>query len=533
MKKRHGNWDTWTSLLGNADWRPTTIAFGLGRKTLRWESHGYCDGHDELTTAWVDQVIVASVGRESAPIWITAPQSQTLPAGTNATLSAVVVTYPFATFQWSFNGEPIPEGTNSTLSVSNLQAQHAGTYTVVVSNELGVLTVSVTLQVEPSAPRILVQPASQTVALSRTLTLAVIAQGTDPITHQWRFNDADVPGASGTSLVLSSVTKDATGFYSLALSNSVGVVTSELVRVTVVPIVAWGSYADLNVPHEATDVVAVSAGGNHSVELRRDGTVVGWGWHGDVLPDWTKVVAIDAGGFQSIVLKRDGTVGVAGFCGDLQCDIPAGLSDVVAVASGARHNLALTRDGRVVAWGRNYYDHIPVPSQANNLVDIDAGAYHNVGLRADGTVIAWGNNSLGQTQVPSGLSGVVGIAAGCQYGLALKGDGTVVKWGDNITLLPADLAGVQAIAGGGSHSLALLAPPILAVRPSGLVHQQQTFRISIMTKQGQSYFLEGTDTSTPPIWRLLIIIAGDGSERELTDPSAWVRERFYRVRLVP
>src|SRR5437868_15008107 len=73
-------------------------------------------------------------------------------------------------------------------------------------------------------------------------------------------------------------------------------------------VIAWGYsyYGQTNVPGNLSNVVAVSAGLNHSIVLHADGRVTVWG---------------------------DNSYG--------QTNIPPGLSNVVAIASGDNHNVAL------------------------------------------------------------------------------------------------------------------------------------------------------------------------------------------------
>jgi alpha-tubulin suppressor-like RCC1 family protein len=72
-------------------------------------------------------------------------------------------------------------------------------------------------------------------------------------------------------------------------------------------------------PHELlTNVVAISAGLQHSAALRADGTVLCWGYN----------IFYD------------------------QTNVPPNLSNVIAIACGSFHTLALTEDGGIVAWGR-------------------------------------------------------------------------------------------------------------------------------------------------------------------------------------
>jgi hypothetical protein len=90
---------------------------------------------------------------------------------------------------------------------------------------------------------------------------------------------------------------------------------------------------------------------NHSLALRRDGTVVAWGcrngadWGQCTVPtDLSDVVAIAAGTESSLALRHDGTV-VAWGCrlNDFgQCTVPTGLSSVTAIAAGDVHGLALS-----------------------------------------------------------------------------------------------------------------------------------------------------------------------------------------------
>ena len=64
-----------------------------------------------------------------------------------------------------------------------------------------------------------------------------------------------------------------------------------------------------------TDIVAVSAGGVHTVGLKADGTVVAVGWNEYSqcnVGNWTDIVAVTAGGVHTVGLKADGTVVAVG-----------------------------------------------------------------------------------------------------------------------------------------------------------------------------------------------------------------------------
>ncbi|RIE01608.1 hypothetical protein D3H35_25020 [Cohnella faecalis] len=128
-----------------------------------------------------------------------------------------------------------------------------------------------------------------------------------------------------------------------------------------------GSSADgrNHVPSGLDGVVAIAAGTAHSLALKSDGTVVGWGYN---------------------------TNG--------ETNVPAGLTGVVAIAAGAAHSLALKSDGTVVAWGKSDVGQTNVPADLDGVVAISAGYNHSLALKADGTAVAWGLNGNGQANVP-------------------------------------------------------------------------------------------------------------------------------------
>ena len=79
--------------------------------------------------------------------------------------------------------------------------------------------------------------------------------------------------------------------------------------------------------------------------LTQGGTVVAWGRNSEgqttVPAGLSGVVAIAAGGYHTVALKQDGTVVAWGGNGSGQTTVPAGLSGVVAIAAGEYHTVAL------------------------------------------------------------------------------------------------------------------------------------------------------------------------------------------------
>ncbi len=205
------------------------------------------------------------------------------------------------------------------------------------------------------------------------------------------------------------------------------------------------------------DIVAMSAGGYHSLAINRAGEI--WSF-----------------GFNEAGQRGNGTV-VADSNGVVQpLKLANGGENFVAVASGGLHNLALSASGSVYGWGSNVNGQVGVgvttpstthcggsagntPANARitvpTLIDIpvpvkriSAGYCNSFALDVNGDVWSWGHGgyqlaNLGRgsstleadvtpRRLPS-LSNIVEITSGDTCNYALKQDGTVFAWGTNST----------------------------------------------------------------------------------------------------
>jgi alpha-tubulin suppressor-like RCC1 family protein len=369
----------------------------------------------------------------------------------------------------------------------------------------------------------------------------VIAWGSD------FFGQTSVPGN------LNNVLSVAAGSYHSLALNRDGT------------LIAWGNniYGQTNIPIGISNVVQIVGGAYSSLALIANGKVVGWGeyWNGSFMTpvsvpvDLADVVAIAGCGAHSLALRGDGSVTAWGSDIYGESDVPVDLTNVVRIAAGYWHSIALKADGLVRVWGANILGDGNVPADLTNVVAIAAGYYHNLALKEDGTVVAWGGGTIynpsssnswdyGQSIVPNGLSNVLAIAAGEFHNMALRTDGTVVAWGagqlDHLSIpfdntgqsaVPLGLTNVVGIAGGWIHSLALVgtagtATTILLKNPT---LNGTSFTVTLPTTMGKSYMLEYKDSLEDAHWTMLPPVQGDGSLKELTDPSAVSQKRFYRV----
>ncbi|MDB6018165.1 MAG: hypothetical protein JWR19_2654 [Pedosphaera sp.] len=469
---------------------------------------------------------------------------------------------PFA-YQWRFNGSDLPGQITSTLTLVGLNTTNGGNYTVLVSNPYGALESSAAhLSVVNTKPIISAQPVNQGAYPNGGVSFGVTADGSKPLSYQWRVNGTNILNANNPTLTLTNLAFSDAGNYSVLVSNPAGSTLSSNATLTFLAVVTWGGTNGNglgNVPLELTNVLAIAAGSAHSVALKSTGKVVAWGYNGNgqtnVPANLSNVVAIAAGGNHSLAVKQDGTV-VS--WGDLTT-VPAFVTNVVAAAAGDSHSLALRADGTVVAWGTGTATN--TPAGLTNVMAITAGGFFSVALKADKTVVVWGASisTTGMTNVvaisasefpiialrangtvaaagtpapPASLTNAVAVAAGRYGAIALKANSAVTNWGSGFPVTPSGLTNVAAIASGQNHCLAILGNgPQPAIVPFTNPNAgSNSFSVSVPSQRGHVYWLEGKTSLTDPNWTPLPLAAGNGGMLTLTDSTATNALRFYRVR---
>jgi hypothetical protein len=106
---------------------------------------------------------------------------------------------------------------------------------VIVTNVAGSVTSSnAVLTVTNVPPTITVQPTNQTVALGTTVTLAVTATGTAPLSYQWQDGTNLVNGATNNILTIANAQLTNSGTYTVIVDNPGGSVTSSNAVLSVV-----------------------------------------------------------------------------------------------------------------------------------------------------------------------------------------------------------------------------------------------------------------------------------------------------------
>ena len=191
------------------------------------------------------------------------------------------------------------------------------------------------------------------------------------------------------------------------------------------------------------DIIAVSSGAWHTVGLKRDGTVVAVGdnkCNQCNTADWRNIVAISAGVGHTVGLKADGTVVAVGANPDNRCNTDD-WRGITAIAAGILHTAGLKADGTVVAVGNNEYNQCDT-DQWQDIVAISANM-HTVGVKANGTVVAVGVNAAGQCDIGS-WHDIIAVSAGVWHTVGLKANGKLVAVGRNSSG-QCNITGCQAV----------------------------------------------------------------------------------------
>ena len=161
------------------------------------------------------------------------PVGQKVLVGANVSFAVSAVGDGTLTFQWTKDGLNIPDATGDTLSLGNVEAILAGSYSVAVSDTSGSVTSTAAVLEVIAGVGITAQPESQELATGESATMTVAATGTEPIRYQWQFNGIDIGGETQASLTLSNLVPENSGDYSVVVSNEGGSATSAAAALTV------------------------------------------------------------------------------------------------------------------------------------------------------------------------------------------------------------------------------------------------------------------------------------------------------------
>lgn len=166
------------------------------------------------------------------PVILAQPETTAVTNGGTATF-AVNATGTGVQYQWRLNGTNLPGASAASLILTNAQVSNEGAYSVRITNAVGSVT-SVVVTLSILQPVIITaQPQSQAILLGSNVSFSVTATGTAPLSYQWSFNGADLPGQTGPALTLTGVQTNQAGAYHVRVANLLGTVASSDALLTV------------------------------------------------------------------------------------------------------------------------------------------------------------------------------------------------------------------------------------------------------------------------------------------------------------
>jgi alpha-tubulin suppressor-like RCC1 family protein len=221
-----------------------------------------------------------------------------------------------------------------------------------------------------------------------------------------------------------------------------------------------------------TDWCQLSAGGCHSLGTRQNGTAWAWGNNfagrlGDntgynrlspvsVVAGFTDWCQVSAGKDHSLGTRQNGTAWAWGYntlgrLGDNTIVIRSSPVSVVGdftdwcqLSAGSDHSLGVRQSGTAWAWGAgsvgrlgdnttiNKSSPVQIVGGFTDWCQLSAGGYHSLGTRQNGTAWAWGAGSVGRlgdntainksspVQIVGGFTDWCQVSAGCNHSLAIR-----------------------------------------------------------------------------------------------------------------
>ncbi|MFQ5412466.1 MAG: immunoglobulin domain-containing protein [Phycisphaerae bacterium] len=168
----------------------------------------------------------------SSPSITDHPMSQSLCEGGAVTFTVSANGTPPLSYQWRRGGTPLSGATGAMLTISNAQMADVAAYDVEIMNTCGtVISNPATLSLG-TTPTILSQPATQTACTGDAVTLTVAANGSAPLSYQWRKGGANISGATTASYTLPASQASDAGAYDVLVTNACGSITSSPATLT-------------------------------------------------------------------------------------------------------------------------------------------------------------------------------------------------------------------------------------------------------------------------------------------------------------
>ena len=178
-------------------------------------------------------LVVCAAGAAAAPAIFRQPTNEWVVAGQSAAFNVGATGLPPVTYQWRREGVNLPGATNADFIINAVQTNHAGRYTVLVSDAGTGSVLSSQAMLTVAFPVVItVQPQPQFVAAGGNAVFSVSASGSPLLRYQWKWNGLNLSGATNQTLLISNVSASNTGLYSVRVWNGVNSVDSQSASLT-------------------------------------------------------------------------------------------------------------------------------------------------------------------------------------------------------------------------------------------------------------------------------------------------------------
>jgi uncharacterized delta-60 repeat protein len=266
----------------------------------------------------------------------------------------------------------------------NLRGIAYGNGTFLAVGESGTILQSGAIKLS-TPPAITIQPAHQTVLVAAPAQFSVAVSASAPLQYQWQFNGGDISGATNALLEIKTTTFSRAGNYQLIARNADGIVSSDIVLLSIDPGKAGQPDLafDAEFKSERYPLPHISAGFPSAYAMA-------------VQPDMRLLVGGDFDTIHGLARRNLARLNPDGSM-DLSFEIGTGVDGVVSA-------LALQSDGKVVVGGKfKSIDGSPRNSLArlhtNGSLDESFGS--SPGLEGDGFQLNPGTR--GMTSVVSSI----------------------------------------------------------------------------------------------------------------------------------
>lgn len=191
-------------------------------------------------TSW-NVVLTVNQGEQPAAVTLVShPSPQIQPPGGGATFAVAATGSGPITYQWLKNGAPVSGATSGVLTLADVVAEDAASYSVTVGNGLGSVTSNAATLTVLGVPAISAQPAATTALAGSMASFSVAATGAE-LRYQWLRNSVAIAGATQSSYTTPVLTEaDHGAVFSVLVYNGAGVVFSSAAALTVAAAPAGG-----------------------------------------------------------------------------------------------------------------------------------------------------------------------------------------------------------------------------------------------------------------------------------------------------